>query len=168
MASPTSFSQFFFNQFNTKRLFLIKFFKICLFIYSSERLLAMFSDNHFLWLRDMTSYSAWDCNFLAKCFLENVFDLERKRNLISELFRYVWIPRVKQSKRSRWTPFWERDLKAVPYERHCLLSCGFVCRARKLAVVWICLYVRGLNEKTLDTICTQKQLSHATMKWMCQ
>ena len=102
----------------------------------------MFSDNHFLWLRDMTSYSAWDCNFLAKCFLENVFDLERKRHLISELFRYIWIPRVKQSKRSRWTPFWERDLKAVPYERHCLLSCGFVCRARKLAVA-----SHGENEK---------------------
>lgn len=26
------------------------------------------------------------------------------------------------------------DLKAVPKERHCLLSCGFVCRAHKLAV----------------------------------
>ena len=75
-----------------------------------------------------------ESNFLAKCFLENVFDLERKRHLVSELFRYIWIPRVKQSKRSRWTPFWERDLKAVPNERHCLLSCGFVCRARKLAV----------------------------------
>ena len=40
----------------------------------------------------------------------------------------------KLSKRSRWTPFWVSDLKAVPNERHCLLSCGFVCRVRKLAV----------------------------------
>ena len=123
----------FFNHFNTKRLFLIKLFKICLFI-PLGRLLAMFRDNHLLWLRDITSYGAWDCNFLAKCFLENVFDLELKRHLVSELFRYIWIPRVKQSKRSRWTPFWERDLKAVPNERHCLLNCGFVCRTCKLAV----------------------------------
>ena len=39
----------------------------------------------------MTSYGVWVCrSFLAKCFLENIFDLKRaERHLVSQLFRCI-------------------------------------------------------------------------------